>query len=125
MNTSNIKYQKIKKVYFSCMIFILINFYAVYIISCKEQQDRAPNTIKNMTIHSNKDAQLSITDAYIMPDPIDEILLNTIPQTVKDRNDTKKIVQKMRTIINPEMELYKYLQRKREYAKTSIFNDIP
>lgn len=123
MNTRKFAH-KMRSTYFNFTLLVIISFCILQIISCKKQ-DVSHDTVKNVIVNKEKDTQLSITDAYIIPDPIDDILLNTIPQTVSDRNDTKKIVQKIKKLIDPKIELYKYLQRKREYAKTSIFDDIP
>ncbi len=103
-------------------LFFFVSFFVLYVIACGEE-NFVPSDVE--TDITTTITQLSITDAYIMPDPVDALLLNALPQTVKDRNDVEKIVEKIGNLINPKMELYKYLERKREYARTSIFHDIP
>jgi len=126
-----------KRILLSLVLLIMLEF----LVSCKKQYEAQEATSESYSIQKDDDElnaddendtaltgrknTLSITEAYIVPDPIDDILLRTVPETVEERTATNRIISTITETINPKIEIYKYLEKKREYAKTSIFNDIP
>ena len=127
------KYENVPFSHISMVLaFLCIIGWGAFITSCTKNTAIVPqdsvttDIITDSESASAKDLEaLSITHAYIMPDPVEGTLLNTIPETVQKRTDTHTITKEIISQVEPKEELRKYLEQKRQYAKTSIFANVP